>query len=195
MKILIAVPTFENIAPDTFKSIYGLQKPANVFCYFDFIRGYDCARARNLIAKEAMNYDYVLMVDSDIILPDFTLISMLSRNVDVCLGAYLRKHTSDIIEIFKLGQKDFIETYTKADLDMMEGAAVKVKGGGFGCALIKSTVFKKLRYPYFDYVEYPSGDVLSEDNYFCAQCTNIGIPIYMDSLVRCGHINKVITRS
>ena len=195
MRVLIEIPTFENIAPDTFKSIYGLQKPPGVSCLFNFTRGYDCARARNLIAKEAMDYDYVLMVDSDIILPNFTLVSMLSRNVDVCLGAYLRKNSQTQIEIFKLGQKDFVETYTKEELDAMHGGIAKVKGGGFGCALIKSDVFRKLRYPFFDYVEYPTGEVLSEDNYFCRQCNEAGIPVYVDSLVRCGHINRVITRS
>ena len=70
MKILIAVPTFENITPDTFRSIYGLNQ-AGCECVFNFIRGYDCAAARNNIAREALNVqaDYVLMVDNDVVLP------------------------------------------------------------------------------------------------------------------------------
>ena len=34
MKILIAVPTFENILPDTFKSIYNLKKTENMIVDF-----------------------------------------------------------------------------------------------------------------------------------------------------------------
>ena len=81
-KILIAVPTFENILPDTFKSIYGLKKPDGFAVMFDFVRGYHCARARNLIAEEAIKYgfDYVLMVDSDMVIPQNTLTSMLDRS-------------------------------------------------------------------------------------------------------------------
>ena len=59
MKILIAVPTYENITPDTFKSIYGLDRGGN-HCVFDFIRGYDVATARNRIGSQtiAENADY-----------------------------------------------------------------------------------------------------------------------------------------
>ena len=70
-KILIAVPTFETIKPECFKSIYGLINPKDFNLYFDYVKGYDCARARNEIAKLALNYnfDYVLMVDSDVSVP------------------------------------------------------------------------------------------------------------------------------
>ena len=50
-KILIAVPTFENIKPECFKSIYGLTRPEGYVLYFDYVSGYDCAKARNQIAK------------------------------------------------------------------------------------------------------------------------------------------------
>ena len=46
-KILIAVPTFENIKPECFKSIYGLTNPKDFNLYFDYVKGYDCACARN----------------------------------------------------------------------------------------------------------------------------------------------------
>lgn len=84
MKILIAVPTFENIKPECFKSIYGLTRPEGCNLYFDYVAGYDCAKARNQIAKNSMagNYDYVLMVDSDIQLPADTLIRLLECESD-----------------------------------------------------------------------------------------------------------------
>lgn len=77
MKILIAVPTFENIYPDTFRSIYGIDGGDNEV-YFDFVRGYDCATARNRIAQNAMidNFDYVLMVDNDVVLKEDALVNL-----------------------------------------------------------------------------------------------------------------------
>ena len=78
-KILIAVPTFENIKPECFKSIYSLKRPEGYDIYFDYVSGYDCAKARNQIAKNAMagNYNYVLMIDSDIQLPSEALVKLL----------------------------------------------------------------------------------------------------------------------
>ena len=95
MKILIAVPTFENIQPEVFKAIYNLKSEHEL--HFDFFKGYDCAIARNEIAKtaQAKHYDYVLMVDSDTIIPEDTLELMLEDPVDVCLGVCPRKNTKD----------------------------------------------------------------------------------------------------
>ena len=78
-KILIAVPTFENIKPQCFKSIYGLANPKDFNLYFDYVKGYDCARARNEIAKLAIkhDFDYVLMIDSDVSVPKETLNKLL----------------------------------------------------------------------------------------------------------------------
>ena len=55
IKVLIAVPTFENIMPDTFKAIYDLEKPEGVETLFEFVRGYDCAAARNRIVQKAQD--------------------------------------------------------------------------------------------------------------------------------------------
>ena len=78
MKILIAVPTFENIMPDTFKSIYDLDTTGHEVM-FEFVRGYDCATARNHIAQMALDkgVDYVLMVDNDVVLPKDALQNLL----------------------------------------------------------------------------------------------------------------------
>lgn len=190
MKILIAIPTFENILPDTFKSVYDLAIPDGAVCSFEFIRGYDCAKARNEIAKRAKEYDYVLMVDSDIILPNNALVSMLSANVDVCLGVYPRKNTSTgQTEIFKLGYENFTDESNMSIDEVLEhkGAKVAIKGGGLGCALIKSTVFNFVKFPWFKYVQYDTGDVLSEDNYFCCLVRNAGLNIVVDTHVLCGH--------
>lgn len=189
-RILIAVPTFENILPDTFKSIYNLEIPENYICDFDFIKGYDCARARNEIAKKALenNYDYILMVDSDTIIPKDALINMLYDPKEMCLGIYPRKNTSTgQTECFKLGQKDYIDVYHYEDIDKFTDNYIEIKGGGLGCALIDTKVFNNIKFPYFKYVIYDSGAVLSEDNYFCSQLTAANYKIFMNTNVRCGH--------
>ena len=94
-KVLIAVPTFENIMPDTFKAIYNMDKGEHE-CVFDFVRGYDCATARNNIAKLslAIGADYVLMVDNDVTPPRDALLNLLAHDVDVCSGFYMHRDSS-----------------------------------------------------------------------------------------------------
>ena len=97
MKILIAVPTFENIMPDTFKAIYDLDTTGHEV-QFEFVRGYDCATARNHIVQMALDkgVDYVLMVDNDVVLPKDALQNLLDDPKDVCLGFYAHRDRDNI---------------------------------------------------------------------------------------------------
>ena len=99
MRILIAVPTYENIMPDTFKSIYDLDKCGHE-CIFEFMRGYDCALARNRIAERALDLavDFVLMVDNDVILPSDALKNLLEESMDICLGYYAHRIGENIYD-------------------------------------------------------------------------------------------------
>lgn len=187
MSILIAVPTFETIMPETFKSIYGLRQ-TKYNPMFDFIKGYDCAKARNAIAKEAVegHFDYVLMIDSDVVVPSDTLDRFTEHDADICLGLCPRKNSKNgRVEIYKDTGPDYTDFWTYDSLP--NEPRLKIKGGGFACAFIKTSVFGKLSYPYFRYVEYPNGTALSEDLYFCAKAREAGFAIYADTRVRCGH--------
>lgn len=208
MKILIAVPTFENIYPDTFKSIYDLDK-AGCECEFAFVRGYDCATARNSIAQMALDKgtDYVLMVDNDVVLPKEALVNLLDDVKDVCLGFYAHRDTDNQYRgrtcVCKLydsnGQLHYnypLESeYTAEELRQMREAGeykVAIHGGGMGCAFIKTDIFKRINYPWYDWVNYKSRGMLSEDLYFCEQCKTYRIPVYTDTRVECGHIFRYV---
>ena len=188
MKILIAVPTFENIQPEVFKAIYNLRSEHEL--HFDYVRGYDCAVARNEIARMVQmdGYDYVLMVDSDTIVPPDTLELMLDPPVDVCLGVCPRKNTKDgKTAIIKIGAPAYHDSYYYSDLPENR---TRVKGGGFACALVKANVFTRMDSPWFQYVTNEDGSTLSEDFYFCQNATLFDIDIYMDPRVRCGHLAR-----
>lgn len=187
MKILIAIPTFETITPETFQSIWDLDTDHEL--YFKFIKGYDCAIARNMIVKYFLEddvYDYLLMVDSDIIIPGGTLNCMLDSPVDLCLGVYPRKNTTDgCSTIIKPGTAGYHQSYYYDDLPL---GKIPAKGGGMGCALISRRVLTALSYPYFKYISYDNGEYLSEDYYFCGKVREAGFSIEADTRVRCGHL-------
>ena len=189
-KILIAIPTFENIMPETFKSIYDIDSCGNELS-FEFVKGYDCARARNDIVRMALEggFDYIFMVDADMYVPKDTLQKLLEYPTEICLGLCPRKNTKvGKTCIYKIGQVNYEDAYTYYDLPKKD--RVMVHGGGLACALIKTDIFKNLTYPWFRYVTYQDGSELSEDLYFCSQAKANGYKIYVDTRVRCGHATR-----
>jgi GT2 family glycosyltransferase len=210
MKILIAVPTFENITPDTFRSIYNLERGGHE-CIFEFVRGYDCATARNRIAQMSLDkgVDYVLMVDNDVTLPKDVLISMLNDAKDVCLGYYAHRNADNLytgrVSVCRLADHEGNEffnyplesEYTAEEMNNMRSEGifkVRIHGGGMGCALIKADVFRRISYPWYDWVNYADAHrgMLSEDLFFCEQCKREDIPIYTDTRAGCGHLLRHI---
>lgn len=202
--ILIAVPTFESIFPDTFKAIYDLDVSGHDVS-FEYVRGYDCATARNRIAKKALNLgvDYVLMVDNDVVLPKDALINLLDDPKPVCLGFYAHRDNDNVYRgrtcVCKLHTPEgtrwhnypLESEYTAEELAELRNKGeykIRIHGGGMGCALIKTSVFNAIKYPYYDWVNYESGRMLSEDLFFCEQCKKHSISIHTDTRVNCGHI-------
>lgn len=189
MKILVAVPTFETIAPETFKSIYALHTEGHSVS-FDYVKGYDCAKARNEIVKLVLDggYDYVLMVDSDVIIPEDTIDRFLDSPVDICYGLCPRKNTRDRkTTAYKIGSPDYTNAYSYDELYL---SRIEVKGSGAACAFIKADVFRKLKYPWFQYVSYENGTFLSEDLYFCTEAQKAGYIMWADTRIRCGHLTR-----
>ena len=188
MRILIAIPTFETIQPEVFKAVYDLHSAGHELS-FDFVKGYDCAVARNKISVLAKGtYDYVLMVDSDTIIPPDTLELMLDTDVDICLGVCPRKNTKEgetaMVKMTDMSYRDFYH------YDELPAEKTEVKGGGFACALIKTTVLMALDYPYFQYVTNEDCSTFSEDFYFCQHARLYGYQIIMDPRVKCGHLAR-----
>ena len=210
MKILIAVPTFETIYPDTYKSIYELDHGGNEVL-FEFVRGYDVATARNNIAQKAITLetDYVLMVDNDVVVPKDALITLLSDGKDICLGYYahrdMRGEYSGRTCVCKLKDENgndysnypLESEYTASEMNELKAAGenvIAIHGGGMGCALIKTDVFRKTSYPWYDWVNYGDANrgMLSEDLYFCQLCRISHYEIFTDARVACGHMFRYV---
>jgi len=206
MRILIAVPTFETIYPDTYKSMWDLDKDEHEVL-FESIRGYDVATARNKIAQKSLdlNADYVLMVDNDVVLPKDALKMLLEDPRKVCLGHYAHRGTDNLYHgrtcICRLKDAEGKEyyhyplesEYTAGEMrEMAESGVTKIEvhGGGMGCALINTDVFRSIDYPWYDWVNYGDANrgMLSEDLYFCSLCRASGIKIHSDVRVGCGHL-------
>ena len=204
MRILIAVPTFESIFPDTFKAIYDLDVSGHEVD-FEYVRGYDCAKARNLIGQLAIkkNADYVLMVDNDVIMPRDALKNLLEDDKDVVFGYCAHRGHDNrydgrttICRLYDSKGKKYFD-YTKDSMYTGQEMRtfrenndykIQIHGAGTACVLIKTSVFEKLKFPWFRWVEYDMKRQLSEDLFFCEQCKVAKVPLFVDSRVECGHI-------
>lgn len=209
-RVLIAVPTFENITPDTFKALWDMYKGEHEVL-FEFVRGHDCATARNKIVDKAQELctDYVLMVDNDVTPPKDALLNLLSHGADVVLGYYAHRNADNVytgrVCVCKHLKDDgtpwfnypLESEWTADELREKREAGeylIQIHGGGMGCALIKTDVFERLDYPWYDWVNYHDKKIgmLSEDLYFCEKCKADFTPIYTDTRVACGHLMRRI---
>lgn len=200
-KVLICVPTYENIMPDTFKALWDMDKPCPTD--FEFVRGYDVATARNNCAQLMLDGDYthLMLVDNDVTPPKDALANLLADDLDVVSGYYAHRNKgndpSPLTNVCKRGELNYSMQYSGDELraELEKGnEVVRIHGGGMGCILIKRHVFERIEYPWYDWVNYrdPNRSMLSEDLYFCERCKQNQIRIYVDTRVGCGHMFRYI---
>lgn len=169
-----------------------------------YVGGYDVARARNFMAQWALDegVDYLLMVDSDMVLPKDAIANLLSHDVEICTG-WAVKGSSDygLTSVVKFGPNSFNDCYYADEIDMMacdyrlhgiKSPLLDVKGNGMCCALISTDVFRRFKRPWFKFVDNANGSGLGEDYWFCMQCANLGMKVHVDTRVGCGHIHDRI---
>lgn len=187
--ILIAVPTIQYMDVETFESIFYQDIPEGYSTYFKTFTGDQIDDIRNTIVKYALDhdFDYLFSVDSDITLPLDTLKRLLAHDTDIVSGLYIqRKVDAHILELYK-DCKNIIYDQIK------NAGVIEVDGCGFGCALIKTNVFKEVGYPQFVYHSALDHKyTTSEDNDFCGKARAKGFKVYADTSILCGHIGNCL---
>lgn len=191
-RILLGIPTAKYIEPDTFKSIYDLDVPDGYEITFQCFFGYTIDQVRNLIGKWAEGFDYLFSVDSDIVLPQDTLVKMLNHDVDIVSGVYIqRKPNQEILEIHRKNNQGGVSSVSFKDIQ--PAGLHEIDSCGFGCVLVKSDVIRKIGYPYFQYKSaLDHAFTISEDIFFCNRAQDVGAKIYVDSSIVCKHIGSTI---
>jgi len=191
-KLLIAIPTAKYIEPETFKSIYDLDIPKNLDVTFQYFHGYQIDQIRNLIAHWCTAFDYLLSVDSDIVLPKDALHKMFFHDVDIVSGVYIqRKPGYEILEIYRKNTNGGFSNTQMGDIQ--PPGLHEIDACGFGCVLVKTEIINKIGYPQFVYKSaIDHANTFSEDLYFCQKAKEHGAKIYVDSSIVCNHIGSTI---
>ena len=146
MKTLIAIPTSRDIEIQCAASIIGMEREGRigVFCP----QSYSIDASRNLIVEHALEigYDYIMWVDSDMILPKNTLTTLMSHDKDIAAGVYAYKligAENAVTKRFKDKAKDIYEDIPLKEITESK-RLIEVDGVGFGCVLTKVDVFRRI---------------------------------------------------
>ena len=194
MKILIAIPTKSSIDAEAAIAAANLDTDGLdvEFAYADGRGVYGVAQARNCVAKKAVEggYDYLFSIDSDTIVPSDALKLLLDPEADIVLGIYRYKNESGDAPFFKFVPDE--DGSNKWKWDEIPPERFDVIQAGLGCALIKTSVFKRLEKPWFHWDERPSGCHTGEDIWFCNKAQNAGYKIVADGRVKCKHAGRKV---
>lgn len=196
INVLIGVPVAVSAENRTIESIYNLSIPDNVETSLRIVEGYTVDVARNKIVDIALQEcaDYILFVDSDVILPKDTLVRLLDINSDIATGWYIKKMDGEgVSELFNpvSGSKTLGNIL---ESNIPKGGIFDVAACGFGCTLVKTSIcrtIKDKKQICFEYIHTATG-MCSEDIDFCNKATSLGYSIKFDAALRCGHIGKRI---
>jgi hypothetical protein len=132
--------------------------------------------------------EYILFVDSDVILPLNTLDSLISCDVDLASGL-CTKRGYPYNDVAWIKSKEGMHEIS-FDPEIKQITPVDWVGGG--CALFKVASFDTLEKPYFrhEYGDFGLSQPLQlyEDIGLCIRMKEKGMTIVVDTRVQCGHI-------
>jgi hypothetical protein len=214
MKILIVTPVHTKINEHTLRCIYELEIPEG--CTVDYYQpiwgytkednkgNYDKLGRNNLKDKQnaareivlQCNYDYLLFVEEDMLIPSNTIQLLLDCNSDVAYGLYAFRMRPYMLSCW-LGVDEntvlgiSIDKYPETMRDYWN-SIIDCDGIGFGCTLIHRSVLEKLsfRIGWYDKRD-ESYNIPHSDMWFTVDCIKNNIVQRHNLACKCGHINMI----
>lgn len=196
---VIGIPHTGIFPHQTTMSLNGLIKPANHIIMNHMIGSclvYD-ARDQIINFAEENNADWVLMVDSDMVLPNDTLVKLVCTTLE---GERLQIASGMCFKRTRPHQPCF---YTKARInpetkkpeletpvDFPDKGLLECQGFGMACTLIRrhawQAIRKKTGHLFFPFPN------LGEDLSFCIRARMAGIKMYTDLSINVGHVSNYV---
>ena len=153
--------------------------------------------ARNQVAKGFLenpkykDMEWLFFMDIDMTFPVNTLKVLMDDAIKndrkVVSGVYFKRNLMNEVVGWKYDYNHIIVE------PVLDGSVQEVEIIGMGCALIHRSVLEKIGYPWFQYGALHENleTVSTEDIHLCVRCRELGIPIYMNTAVTCGHIMSI----
>ena len=190
MKILCCVPTTGFIHPKTFTSVLKLKKPEGVELHWAVTEDSVVYHARNMFVERALNgeYDYVFMIDSDMVLPEDTLLRLLAHKKGIVSGLCFKRrfpYEPACLSICRVVNNKAIHQNV---VDWTPKQLIQVEGVGSACILINTDVYTMIEEGkwYMPTLEF------SEDYSFCIRARDKGFKVFVDTSLVIGHIGEMV---
>ena len=156
-------------------------------------------KARNVIANrfltDAGQYDYLLFVDDDTVIPEDSIERLLAVKQPVVSGVQPLNMGGAIVAnvAFLPEPGDTAPHWPEWWGWDRPTKPYQIGACGFGCILIHRWVFETLPWPWFAerIVDRAGLDHRTEDVFFCMLCHDANIPIWCEPTVVCGHRKRV----
>lgn len=203
--VFIAIPHTEHIRAETMSWVVSTIS-TKILCSLNLSYGMPVDSNRNQIVKrfltdpQAQTFEYLLMVDSDIVPPPGALERLLSHK---------KKIVSAVVWSMMPGEKgskweDVAMPYPivmkrsgdgkgwnvdRESIARSPGGLIEVDATGGGCLLIHREVLEKVGKNHFrfGYDEWGISNFVGEDFSFCMKVKELGYQIYVDLAVICEH--------
>lgn len=184
IKLSILVPTRDMVHSQFAFSLTQLIKTtseAGIDTYVFFDSSTILLNQREKLIEQAkeMKSDYVLWLDSDMVFPSTTALRLLNHKKDIVGCNYMKRS----LPLKTVAYTDVTDWDSWVPLTPQDDL-VKVEGVGMGCLLMKTSVFKKLEKPYFEFVyKKDTKDWYGEDFNLLEKLRNQGHDVFIDTVL------------
>lgn len=199
MKTMIAVPCMDTVQVGFTESLLNITKPEGTrVCFKANSLVYDSRNLLSLTAREHQ-FDRVLWLDSDMIVPPDAL-TTLSNDMDelgaeMVTGLYVTRFFPikpviyDHLEEPGRDKNGNLTSRLSTMTEYPRNDVFRVAACGFGCVMTSTKLLKQV-WDKFGPAFHPFM-WCGEDIAFCYRVQMLGVPIYCDSRVSCGHTGMV----
>ncbi|HDY88888.1 MAG TPA: hypothetical protein ENH82_12350 [bacterium] len=188
--IAIAWPCSTSLVYEDFAASFVLMKKGK-YMLFRARACHDIGILRNGLVNLALGAEatHLLQTDTDMILHRNALYAMLARDVDI-VGALYYKRYPPFNPCAILDKTNINNGLTVKQCE--SGDMIEVDRVATGCMLVKTDVFRKVKYPWFKTIADKNGTLtMSDDYFFCDKAKKAGYKVYVDTSVPCGHISNI----
>lgn len=183
MKGMICVPHCGTVSAQFLQAFVNLQKPEHTdIRYMDSVIIHI---AREYFAEAAVKegYDWVFFLDSDMIPEPRIIEKMISSEKDIVSAPCFKKYPPHETCFYKY--LDIVnEKVCLVGYDVWPNEPFEVEAVGAACLFITTKALKQMPYPRFSPL-YNTG----EDIAFCIRAKREGLKLWVDPLLRCGHLS------
>jgi GT2 family glycosyltransferase len=147
-------------------------------------------KGHNILREKTLNegYDYLFLVDADVIPPKDVIEKLLAHNKKIITGIYFNPMTcpDGIVREFPVVRLPNPKDKTKWIMTTLHGMAdlIKIAGAGTGCVLIHRSILEKYKF-WFDATTKGADDI-----FFFKQMYDDDIDMFADTTIICKHLVK-----